>query len=207
MKKRVDIFISAVLALTSCGTAAQFSSTESRFQDGIYAKTSKAAVKTAIQAPETGTQEIDELIAQTKSSEIYLLGDEPKTIVIPESQSATLKFENNTGATVTIQDSPDFTIYFDNTPSVFVSTYWDPWYSRGYWGYYDPWYGPWRYSSWYYSPWRYDPWYWGYGSFGPWHYGPWHHDPWHYYGHYAWHSPWHHHHIPSRPGPIYGGGR
>ncbi|MCM1199190.1 MAG: hypothetical protein NC308_09905, partial [Clostridium sp.] len=167
MKKRVYILFSAVFALASCGTSAQFSSSDSRFQDGIYARTGNTSAKDIKKASSTDMQEVDELVAQTRSSEIYLLGDEPKTVVIPESKSTTVKFNNNAGASVTIEDAPDFTVYFNSTPSIYVSTAWSPWYYNSYWGY-SSWYSPWRYSAWYYNSWRYDPWYWGYGYYDPW---------------------------------------
>ena len=36
MEKRATILMSAVLVLSACGTAAQYSSSGQRFQDGIY---------------------------------------------------------------------------------------------------------------------------------------------------------------------------
>lgn len=70
MKTRTILFISALLALTSCGSAARFASDASRqkYQDGIY-YTSNAKVHQAEEAATSANdEETDLLVAKTKNS-------------------------------------------------------------------------------------------------------------------------------------------
>ena len=170
MKKRVSFLISAVLLLSACGTTARYSSAQ-RFQDGIYYSKADAAREIHIEVSDDA--KIDTLVAQTKSSGIYLLGDDTKTVTVPESKSATIRLTGNSGTSVIIEDTTasNFTITFNSDPDpwYYTSIYWDPWY-YGSWR----WYRPWHYSSWYWwNDWWYDSWYWGWASpnCDPWYWG------------------------------------
>ena len=186
MKKSLMILIAAVIAASFTDALAQQTSSGSRFEDGIYTRPGSRGKKT--KASETikegaanGTEELDALIEKTRSSEIYLLGEEPKTVVVPQSKSTTVKFGEKSGTTLTIQDAPDVTILFNTDPWYSWNTRYglyvnDPWFYGSY--YYRPYhYGPYYCGSWYYrhDPWYYrwacDPWYWGY-------YDPWYGNPW-----------------------------
>ena len=77
MKKRATILMAATLIIAACGTAAQYSSSGQRFQDGIYiTHTDRTEEKLAAKAEES---KIDDLVEQTKGSEIYLLTEDGST--------------------------------------------------------------------------------------------------------------------------------
>ena len=121
MKKRATILMAATLIIAACGTAAQYSSSGQRFQDDIYiTHTDRTEEKLAAKAEES---KIDDLVEQTKGSEIYLLTEDGSTsITVPENTSAAINVgsdtgitvTNNTGATVTIEDPADFNIYINS---------------------------------------------------------------------------------------------
>lgn len=194
MKKRLAILFSAAIALTSCGTAARYASSEQRYPDGIYY--SRNDNTSAVQAE---TEDISQLVSETQQTQLLLFGDRKDTLVIPENKSAVIKFNGTAGTTVAITDDPFTDCYYNSTPweyyrpVVYTSWAWDPWYYGRYWGYYD---------SWYWSRWYYDPWYWGYSSiwWDPWFYNP-----------YFWGAPrlpYHphvHHHHDIMHGPAGGG--
>ena len=204
MKKRVYIFISALLALNACGTVAQYSSSGSRFQDGIYYRNDNTRQE-ASQKETAQEQKRDELIAQTREAENYLFPNDTKPASLPDSRQGSISFKNNTGTEVTIESSPDLTIYFNTTPWTYYrpitysSAFWDPWYYGRYWGYYSPW----HYDSWHFSPWVYDSYYWGVSFWNPWYYGGYWagYDPW-WHHHHGWHGHW----APGYyPHPVYPG--
>ncbi len=195
MKKRISFLLTAVLAVSSCGTASYTSSSGQRFDDGLYS-TPQTVDRSQL---ELARQETETLTQKTKESEIYLDTEVPYktrnsgtgTIIIPENKAAVINVAG-TGTTITVAGDPFDQFYYDTNPwsyyrqSVFRSSYWDPWYYARYRNYYDPWYwsydpwyGPdwWYFDSWYYNPWRYDPWYYDY-----WHWG---HHHCHYYPHYC----------------------
>ena len=93
MKTRTILFISALLALTSCGSAARFASDASRqkYQDGIY-YTSNAKVHQAEEAATSANdEETDLLVAKTKNSPIFMKsGEKVDTLFIPENRLPTL---------------------------------------------------------------------------------------------------------------------
>ena len=126
MKTRTILFISALLALTSCGSAARFASDASRqkYQDGIY-YTSNAKVHQAEEAATSANdEETDLLVAKTKNSPIFMKsGEKVDTLFIPENKAARIDFNNT-----------------DNTTSVYL-------YDNGFdtWAAYQPWYA----TSWY----------------------------------------------------------
>ena len=77
MKTRTIIFISELLALTSCGSAARYASDASRqrYQDGIY-YTSKADTRAADVTAAGNEAETDALVAKTKDSPIFMKSGE-----------------------------------------------------------------------------------------------------------------------------------
>ena len=77
MKTRTILFISALLALTSCGSAAQYASDASRqkYQDGIY-YTSKARIQAGEAVESANEEETDLLVAKTKNSPIFMKSGE-----------------------------------------------------------------------------------------------------------------------------------
>ena len=188
MKKSLYLMIPAIIAATGCGSTAALSSGQ-RFNDGIYyAGQDKKPVSV-----QTDDQEVNDLVARTKESEIYLFGNEKAdTVVIPENKSAVINFNNSAISSITITDDPFEQAWYSGYAllpvtawAVTWSTWWDPWY-------WDPWYYG---ASWYRNPWYsgrwWDPWYWN----------PWYWDPWYYHRPYWSYDPyWHHHHHHHHPG-------
>ena len=222
MKKIYMLLTGMLFILTSCGISSKYASSAEgqRFADGIYSSTPLQKDKAAEQASKA---ELQELAEQTKSSQIYLFGDQKDTVVIPENMAATIRYDKLSGTSVTVAefDPYDFTSgwYADRyrwNSSWYYGGIHSPWYYGGYhnpWyyggAYHAGWYDPWYYGGPYYGGW-YDPWYYGsayYGWYDPWYYGgPYYggwYDPW-YYGHLhprycgwygAWEPHFHHHHV------------
>ena len=204
MKKSSLLMIVVSLILSSCGIASQYTSTssEARFQDGIY--NSSPSFRSKEEKTESRAM-TDSLIKQTKASEIYLFGEKKDTVMIPENMSASIRYDKSLSSTiVTVGENPyawqnnlDLWSYY--TPySIGSSWYWsrhyDPWFNN-YW-YWNRWsYSPWSYYGYggWYSGW-YDPWYYG-GIYDPWYYGGW-------YG-YPYHYGWYHHHHCYPMGPVH----
>ncbi len=197
MKKRISFLLTAVLAVSSCGTASYTSSSGQRFDDGLYSSP-QTVDRTQL---ELARQESEALAKKTKESEIYLDTEVPyktpdsgtSTIIIPENKAAVINVAG-TGTTITVAGDPFDQFYYDANPwsyyrpSAFRSSYWDPWYYARYRNYYDPWYWSFRYDPWYvFDWWYYDSWY-----YNPWRYDPWYYDYWH-WGHHHWH--YHHHYC------------
>ena len=219
MKKSSVLIIAAALILSSCGTVAQYASSDNgqAFKDGIYSNTPAFRTKTE---KEEARSETEALVEKTKSSTIYLFGEKKDTVMIPQDMSAMIRYDQKLGGTVvTVGENPyDWRYdlennygYYYEPYSIGASWYWsrhfspwytwsftpwrysgwyDPWYYRGSWGWYDPWY----YSGWYggwYDPWYYSSWYGGYWGW----YDPWYHP---YHPHYGWYDPyWGHIHGPG----------
>ena len=180
MQKSSALLIAAALILSSCGTVAQYASSDNgqKFQDGIYSNTPAFRTKSEKVESKTETQA---LVEKTKSSVIYLFGDKKDTVMIPQDMSATIKYDQQLGGTVvTVGENPyDWRYDLENN-----------------YGYY---YGPYSIgSSWYWSR-HYSPWYsW---SFAPWRHHGWY-DPWYYHHHHhGWYAQyWDHHHGPGHIG-------
>ena len=208
MKTRTIIFFSALLALTSCGSAAQYAKDTSgqKYQDGIYYTPDSMTGDVAITSE--AKEETDFLVAKTKSSPIFMKsGEKVDTLFIPNDKVAKIDFNKNENTTSVYLYDNGWDTWAAYQPWYASSWYsWHrPFYSSIYWGmnpwYYGGWYDPWYYSPWYYrpyyhygwyggwyDPWFYDPWYYG-GWYGGW-YDPWFYDPWYYggwYGGYSWH--------------------
>ncbi len=194
MKTRTLLFVSALLALTSCGSAAQYANdaSQQRYQDGIYYTPKTTAGETAVQA-DNNLYDNDVLVAKTKNSPIFLKsGEKVDTLFIPSNKVAKIDFNK--------QDNTTSVYLFDNgwdTWAAYQPWYASSWYSWHrpfyssiYWGanpwYYGGWYDPWYYGGWYgpYYGYRYSPWYYG-GWYDPWFYGGWY-DPWYYGYGYGW---------------------
>ena len=158
MKTRTILFISALLALTSCGSAARFASDASRqkYQDGIY-YTSSAKVHQAEEAATSANdEETDLLVAKTKNSPIFMKsGEKVDTLFIPENKAARIDFNNTDNTTSVYLYDNGFDTWAAYQPWYATSWYsWNrPFYTSIYWGA-----NPWYYGGWY-SPWHYDPWY------------------------------------------------
>ena len=179
MKTRTILFLSALLALTSCGSAARYASDTSRYQDGIYYTSDAQATELASTADLQ--EETDLLVAKTKSSPIFMKsGAKVDTLFIPNDKVAKIDFNKA-----------------ENTTSVYLyDTGWDtwaayqPWYAYSWYSWHRPYYSSiyWGYDPWYYGGW-YDPWYYRpYYHFG-W-YDPWYYRPYYHYGWYGWYDPW-----------------
>ena len=176
MKTRTIIFISALLALTSCGSAARYASDASRqrYQDGIY-YTSKADARAADVTAAGNDAETDALVAKTKDSPIFMKsGEKVDTLFIPENKAARIDF-NNTNNTTSVY-------LYDNGFDTWSA--YQPWYATSWYSWYRPFYtsiywgaNPWYYGGWY-DPWYRDPWYFGFSWSwrSPWYYGGWY-DP------------------------------
>ena len=155
MKKTSLLLFLAALMLSSCGTAAQWGSSENnqRFQDGIYSNSPSFRSK---EEKDQSKTETDALITKTKESAIYLLGEQKDTIMIPENFSARIQYDQKVGGTVvTVGENPyDWRWDLENRYGYFYGPYsvgssW--WWSR----HYSPFYGPYRspyWSSWHHYP-------------------------------------------------------
>lgn len=200
MKTQITLLITAMIALTACGSTAKFAGSDQQFQDGIYYRYSNKA--------ETVTpdysNEVAALAEKTRRSEVYLKSGQVDTLFIPENMSATLSFnKKDTTTTVTLFNSSDINFNFGYSPS-WYRWGWDMWPS--YWHTYGGWYSwawdPWYGNPWYYNPWYYSSWY-GPGWYNPWHYAgwynPWYWDSWYYGGYYGpiYAHHWHYHGMPG----------
>ena len=190
MKTRLIPLFAALIALSACGSSAQFASTGQQFQDGIYYRPEPV---TTLTVP-ANDEELTSLIEQTKGSEIYLRnGQGADTLFIPENMSATVRFDRSANTTtVTLSEAPVVDIWMGYSP-------YSRWYYRSSWAWGSPFYRPWRYSAWAWDPWYwdfYDPWY--YGSYWGWHSPYWYDAYWYggyyggYYGYYGYHYPYGH---------------
>jgi hypothetical protein len=206
MKKSSALTIAIAVILSSCGTTAQYASSDKspRFQDGIYS--SAPSLRTSQEKTEAKAQ-TDELVRKTKESAIYLFGDKKDTVMIPENMYAKIQFDQKVGGTtVTVGENPyDWRYDLENNYGYYYGPYGIG--SSWYWsGHYNPWYWnswaytPWRYHGWYdpfYISGWYDPWYYGFGGwYDPWYCG------WPHYHHYCgwyggWDPHWGHHHGPG----------
>ena len=178
MKKSSLLMIAVALILSSCGMASKYTSasSESRFQDGIYSNAPSFRSKEEKAQTRAVT---DALVEETKASQIYLFGDKKDSIIIPESMSASIRYDKSLASTVvTVGENPyawqnNIDPWYYYTPySIGSSWYWsrhyDPWYSNAW--YWNRWHSPYYYGGWY------DPYYYG-GWYDPWYYGGWY-DPW-----------------------------
>ena len=206
MKKSLLLALATAVILSSCGTLANLGSSSEgqRFQDGIYGKAPSFKTRTDRDAELAESQS---LVDKTKGSTIYLFGDKKDSIIIPESMSASIRYDKSLASTVvTVGENPyawqnNIDPWYYYTPySIGSSWYWSRHYSPYYspWGYspywsswaYGPYWNRWGYSYWscnrYFDPWYYDPWYYG-GWYDPWYYGGfWGASPWYgWYPHYA----------------------
>lgn len=213
MKKSSLLMIAVTLILSSCGMASKYTSasSESRFQDGIYSNAPSFRSKEEKAQTRAVT---DALVEETKASQIYLFGDKKDSIIIPESMSASIRYDKSLASTVvTVGENPyawqnNIDPWYYYTPySIGSSWYWsrhyDPWYSNAW--YWNRWHSPYYYGGWYdpyyYGGW-YDPWYYG-GWYDPWYYGG-YYGGWYggYYGYHGWNPHWghyHHHYYPTVP--------
>ena len=222
MKKSTVLLIALVAALSSCGSMAQYASSDNgqMFSDGIY--NSAPSLRTKEEKAESRS-ETERLTEKTRSSQIYLFGEKKDTVMIPENMSARIQYDQKLGGTVvTVGENPyDWRYdlennygYYYGPYSIGSSWYWsrhyNPYYSSFYSPYYSPYWG--SYYSPYWGAWGYDPWYYGgyYGGYyagfyDPWYYGGywgWH-DPWYHYHHCGWYDPYNHHHHHHHGGPSY----
>ena len=85
MKTNVALYVSAFLALTSCGSAARYSYSE-RYNDGIYYKPETDQI---ILASKADDEKVNGLVHETRNSEIFLSKGVSDTLFIPEDKSAT----------------------------------------------------------------------------------------------------------------------
>ena len=155
MKKSSALTIAIAVILSSCGTTAQYASSDNspRFQDGIYSST--PSMRTSQEKAEAKA-ETDKLVQKTKESAIYLFGDKKDTIMIPENMSAKIQFDQKVGGTVvTIGENP-YDCRYDLEKN--YGYYYGP-YSIGSSWYWSRHYNPWYWNSWAYTPWRYHGWY------------------------------------------------
>ena len=181
MKKTILAYALALLAALSCSTTSRLQT--QAFDDGIYTTPS---VKPA-QAPAPTSEELDNLLADSKSSDAYILsaGD---TLVVPAGKK--LKFSNS-DTIITVWDTPSWAWDYSWAYRPWYMAPWDP---------FDPWYyDRWYFRPWTYGPWHYDPWFWppfNYSYYG--YYSPWYR--YHYYDGWYWGRPWYHGHF------VYWGG-
>ena len=222
MKTRVLLYISALVALVSCGSARYATDTSGqRFQDGIYYTSDASATEMASTADLQ--EETDLLVAKTKSSPIFMKsGEKVDTLFIPNDKVAKIDFNKSENTTSVYLYDNSWDTWAAYQPWYASSWYsWHrPFYSSIYWGYspwyYGGWYDPWYYRPFYhygwYDPWYYSPYHYGWygGWYDPWFYDPWYYDPWYYggwYGHYGWYGgyTWHHHGWGHGHGPYWGG--
>ena len=134
MKKTILAYALVLLAALSCSTTSRLQT--QAFDDGIYTTPS---VKPA-QAPAPTSEELDNLLADSKSSDAYILsaGD---TLVVPAGKK--LKFSNS-DTIITVWDTPSWAWDYSWAYRPWYMAPWDP---------FDPWY----YDRWYFRPWTYGP--------------------------------------------------
>ena len=152
MKTRTLLFVSALLALTSCGSAAQYANDTSgqRYQDGIYYTPKTSVGETAVKA-DNDLYDNDVLVAKTKNSPIFLKsGEKVDTLFIPDNKVAKIDF-NKTDNTTSVY-------LFDNGWDTWAA--YQPWYASSWYSWHRPFYSSiyWGANPWYYGGW-YDPWY------------------------------------------------
>ena len=185
MKKNIVTYLALLLALTSCGSAVQLASTNQQFADGIYYRPEpNKSLEVASQ------QEMDELVSQTLSSELFVIDGKNDTLYLPKNKTTQLKFNRDSTITINVYDRNDYDLMWN------YSWAYSPWYMRGWYGY-RPWYDPWYYDPGLramYGPYFYG-WNWGWGFRSSWYWDPWYWDPWVYDPWYydAWYGPWGHH--------------
>ena len=119
MKKRFMAYALVAFATLSCATVGGLQ-TQS-YDDGIYAR------PVAEQVPAVSQDQLDNLLADSRSSEAYILsgGD---TLVVPAGKSIRFNKENTI---ITVEDTPSWAWNY--------SFAYSPWYFRDYY-YYSPWY-------------------------------------------------------------------
>ena len=108
--KKTDILnaLGILLAMTSCGSASQYASNQ-KYQDGFYSRPSATETRTATLASRS---KVDELVEETKNSQIFLKAGETDTLYVPENMSTTLKFNKDQGITsVTVTNEPVYSLY------------------------------------------------------------------------------------------------
>ena len=106
MKKTSILMILAVMITSSCGTLAQWGTSDSgqKFQDGIYGSSPSFRSREEKLASRSGAEE---LVSKTKESPIYLFGDRKDTIMIPDNFSARIQYDQKVGGTVvTVGENP-----------------------------------------------------------------------------------------------------
>ena len=141
MKKSSVVMIAAALILSSCGTFNQLISSDGqKFQDGIYASAPDFRSR---EEKAKGKAETDALIAKTKESPIYLFGDKKDTIMIPDSYSATIRYDQSIGSTVvTVGENP-----YDWRNNLNPWSYYTPYSIGGSWYWSRHWSPYWSWSS------------------------------------------------------------
>ena len=114
MKTNVTLWLTAMLAVSACGSSAQFASSGQQYQDGIYYRPTTENKSVAA----VSNEEVQALVNQTKQSEIYLFNDSGRdTIVVPDNKPVQLKFNRGGNTTVTILDkNPSIDIYMGYGP-------------------------------------------------------------------------------------------
>ena len=114
MKTRLIPLFAALIALTACGSSAQFASSGQQFQDGIYYRPETV---TNVTVP-ASDEEIASLVEQTKGSEVYLRsGQGADTLFVPENMSATVRFDRNANTTtVTLAETPAVDLWLGYAP-------------------------------------------------------------------------------------------
>ena len=103
MKKQLTAYMIALMAATGCGSLAQLASAPQAFDDGIYTKPQTQAALAA-----TSQEEMDALVRETLSSEVYVLSAQGDTIVVPKGKSARLSSGPDGGTDIAVFDTPDY---------------------------------------------------------------------------------------------------
>ena len=125
MKTNIVLCLTALAALSACGSMAQLSQAPTqRFRDGIYYK---PQTEETVAAP-VADSEVANLVEETKGSQIFLHSGQNDTLFIPENKAVSFKFNPQEGnTTVTVFDTPDY--YWNYSWAYrpwYLSSWWDP---------------------------------------------------------------------------------
>ena len=167
MKKSFLAYAVAVFAALGCSSTSQLQTKV--YDDGVYTRPAVAPATPTITA--ATESELDNLLAESKQSQAYIVNSNGDTLVVPASKPQRLTTETTTLVVV----NPVWL----NDPWYYGYSWYRPWY----WDPWDPWYHPWYWDRpFYYRSWAWDPWYRPYW-YGPYyHWDPWYRHRWYTYG-------------------------
>ena len=124
MKKSFLAYAAAAFAALSCSSVSQLQTQV--YDDGVYSR--PVPVRETVLA--TTETELDNLLAESKQSQAYIISSEGDTLVVPPGKSVLFNLQEN--SYLTVVDTP--TWLYD------YSWAYRPWYFRDYYYWGSPWY-------------------------------------------------------------------